>query len=133
MIMLTFWSFKVSQSKTLVKPSITFVNYFLSVCWICSRKNFVCLACKLFWPLVSSYNFTQWGWRIPFGSDDFSGHIEFGENPPNYLFLSNLRAGRTSFGPLPSIAAVSLHYEESLIHGPLSLLCLTKGSQLNMN
>ena len=64
---------------------------------MCGRKNFVCLAHKLFWPLVLSYNFTQQGWRIPFGPDDFPGHIEFGESPPNYLFLSNLRAGQTYF------------------------------------
>ena len=31
--------------------------------YTCSRKNFVCLTRKLFWPLVSPYIFTQWGWR----------------------------------------------------------------------
>ena len=41
--------------------------------------------------------FHQWGWRIPFGPDDFPGHIEFGESPPNYLFLKNLLAGRMYF------------------------------------
>ena len=69
--------------------------------WVCSRKNFVRLARKLFWPLISSYNFTQWAWRIPFGPDDFPGHIEFGESPPNYLFLKIFRAERTYFCPLP--------------------------------
>ena len=63
----------------------------------CSRKNFVCLARELFWPLVSSYNFTQWVRQIPFGPDDFPGHIEFVESPPDYLFLSNLQTERTYF------------------------------------
>ena len=65
-----------------------------------SRKNFVCLARKLFWPCVSSYNFTQWRWRIPFCPDDFPGHIEFDESPPNYVFLTILQTGRTYFCPL---------------------------------
>ena len=58
------------------------------------------MARKLFWPLVSSYNFTQWGWRIPFGPDDFPEHIEIDESPPNCLFLRNLQTGRTYFCPL---------------------------------
>ena len=66
----------------------------------CSKMNFICLACKLFWPLVLSYNFTQRGWRIPFGPDDFPGHIEFSESPTNYLFLKILQTGRTYFCPL---------------------------------
>ena len=68
----------------------------------CSRKNFVCLVRKLFWLMVSPYIFTQWGWRIPFGPDDFPGQIEFGESPPNYLLLKILRAGRMYFRPLSS-------------------------------
>ena len=47
---------------------------------------------KLFWLLVLSYIFTN--------GDDFPGHIEFSESPPNYLFLSNLQTGWTYFCPL---------------------------------
>ena len=56
-----------------------------------------------FIPIVAertlSHIFTQWGWRIPFGLDDFTGQIEFGESPPNYLFLKIFRTGRVSFCP----------------------------------
>ena len=62
---------------------------------LCSRKNFVCLARKF----VSSYIFTEWGWRILFSPDDFPGQIEFGESPPNFLFFSISRAGRMCFYP----------------------------------
>ena len=68
----------------------------------CSRKNFVSLVRKLFRPLWLSQIFTQWGWRIPFGTGDFPGQIEFGESSPNFLFLKILRAGRTYFCPLSS-------------------------------
>ena len=47
----------------------------------------------------SSHIFTQWGWRIPFGPDDFPGQIEFGESPPNYLILKIFRTGLMSFCP----------------------------------
>ena len=75
----------------------------------CSRKNFACLARKLFWPLVSSYIFTQWGWRIPFGPDDFPGHIEFGESPPPKLHLSLHLSSRTDVF-LSSLLWQQLHY-----------------------
>ena len=97
------------SDKPMFSPFVTFKTYLLfckihlvCISQLCHRKNFVCLAHKLFWPFVSSYIFTQWGWRIPFGPDDFPGHIEFGESPPNYLFLSIFRAGRTFVCPLPS-------------------------------
>ena len=59
------------------------------------------MARKLFWALVSSNNLTLWGWRIPFGPDDFPGQIEFDESPPNYFFLTTLQTGQTYFCPLP--------------------------------
>ena len=41
----------------------------------------------------------------------FPGQFKVGERAPIYLFLSNLWAEQMSFCLLPSIAAVSLHYE----------------------
>ena len=70
------------------------------------------MARKLFWPLVSSYNFTQWGWRIPFGLGDFPGHIEFCESPPNYLFLGISRVWRMCFCPRSYVSSYITPWEE---------------------
>ena len=70
------------------------LNYLKQNCLIYSRKKFVCLARKLFRPLVSSYM------TFPGKSDDFPGQIEFGESLTNYLFLKILQTGRTYLCPL---------------------------------
>ena len=92
-------------------------------CVVAERTSYFCLARKLIWPLWSSHIFTPWGWLILFSPDYFPGQHKNGESPPNYLFLTTFRAGRTYFLSAPFIAAESQHREESrLIYGPLSLL-----------
>ena len=57
--------------------------------YVAERILYFCLAHKLIWPWWSSHIFTQWGWLILFSPDHFPGQDKNGENPPNYLFLSN--------------------------------------------
>ena len=95
---------------------------------VAERTSYFCLARKLIWPLWSLHIFTQWRWLILFIPDHFPGQHKNGESPPNYLFLSIFRTGRTYFLPTPFIAAASQHHEESrLINGPFESTLLDEG------
>ena len=62
---------------------------------VAERISYLCLACKLIWPLWSTHIFTQWGWLILFSLDHFSGQHQIEESPPNTLFLRAFQKGQT--------------------------------------
>ena len=91
---------------------------------IAERTSNFCLVRKLTWPLVSSDIFTQWGWLIPF-CPEFSQAIQRRWKSVNLSLPQPLSSRTDVFLSASSIAAVSLHYKESLIiHGPLSFTLL---------
>ena len=79
---------------------------------VAERTCYLCLASKLIWPLWLLNIFTQWGWFVPFCPDDFPGQIKGSESPPNFLFLSIFRAGRTSLCPLSSSSRITTPWGE---------------------
>ena len=92
-------------------------RYFINLNSIKGEKKFqfALLSMKIIFFIVNEVSVaerTLYVWHVNFLTvglgiyfhpmDNFPGHIEFGESPPDYLFLGNFRAGRTFVCPLPS-------------------------------
>ena len=95
--------YKVYRNNRQIKILHLYIYIYIYI--VAERIPNYCLARESFWPLrFRSHIFDQWGWFIPFSSDDFPGQYKRWWKRALPLFLTYFPS-RTDRSPLPHLSS----------------------------